>query len=86
MKHLHLLTKLYISKENSTNNSLLHTFITRYMNIHGDNHLSLSSCIHMQYDNKVKNSIKKRVVGMYIHMQCNIHPLDYCRAYLNTVQ
>ena len=59
IKHLHLLTKLYISKENSTNNSLLHMFITGYTNIHGNNCLFLSSCIHMQYNNKVENSVKK---------------------------
>ena len=34
-------------------------FISGYTNIHGNNRLFLSSCIHMQYNNKVKNSIKK---------------------------
>ena len=37
---------------------LLHMFIPLYTNIHGDNRLFLSSCIHMQYDNILKNSEK----------------------------
>ena len=88
MKHLHLLTKPYISKENSTKQQFMtHVYHPKYTNIHGDNCLFLSSCIHMQYNNKVKNSIKKMVIGMYIHMQCDIHPPpDYCWAYLNTVK
>ena len=65
MKHLHLVTKPYISKENSTK-EVYDTFIAGYMNIHSDNRLFLSSCIHMQYDNKVKKSIKKMVIGMYM--------------------
>ena len=38
---------------------LSHTFIPLYTNIHGDNHLFLSSCIHMQSNNILKNSEKK---------------------------
>ena len=65
---------------------LSHTFIPLYTNIHGDNHLFLSSCIHMQYDNLLKNSKKKMVIGIYIHIQSDIYPPDYHWAYLYTLQ
>ena len=55
-------------------NMLSHTFIPLYMNIHSDNHLFLSSCIHLQYDNILKKSKKKMVLGMYIHIQSDIYP------------
>ena len=53
---------------------LSHTFIPLYMNIHGNNRLFLSSCIYMQYNNILKNSEKKMVIGMYIHIQKDIYP------------
>ena len=37
----------------------------------------------MQYDNILKNSEKKMVIGMYIHIQSDIYPPDYCQAYLH---
>ena len=58
MKHLHFLTKPYTSKENSTKEQFMNMFITRYTNIHSNNCLFLSSCIHLQYDNKVQK-VKK---------------------------
>ena len=57
MKHLHLVTKPYVSKENSTKQQFMTHVYRGYMNIHGDNCLFLSSCIHMQYDNKVKKTL-----------------------------
>ena len=53
---------------------LSHTFISLYTNIHGNNRLFLSSCIHMQYDNILKNSEKKMIIGKYIHIQNDIYP------------
>ena len=53
---------------------LSHMFIPLYMNIHSNNCLFLSSCIHMQYYNILKNSKKKTVIGMYIHIQSDIYP------------
>ena len=65
---------------------LSHTFIPLYTNIHGDNHLFLSSCIHLQYDNILEDSYRhvysytKRYLpprllpGISLYTTITVHP------------